>query len=890
MKSIKIKKTIILAVLLLFNVSAFSQFWPVPEQTPTTSDRLDIRIVSLTYELTCDATMDSICFDLQMKVGSGYTGARRLGAMNLKIDLFLEPGVAIAVDQFYGGFVKFSPPWGLAGGMGGAFPPAPWGWENSVELKASRSNFNLSTPDYQTIARITIPISSTTKPTQDSYIQFRVFNVDLGSYWTSPDSYMDYFAFTPSADRYYFGECLQPEIAMADITDKCKGETVNLIDYATVPDMCTPGDVDVTFWKANMATTPPSLGTQIVGSYTIGDDEMLFAKASFDGCDSIVSFMVITPSPLPPTVSSPQEFCASATVGDLNADGANVLWYGAPTGGTPLLPTIPLANNAVYYATQTSDDGCESSRNPVMVLIVPETLLPSPVIADQTLCTDATVADIQTDGSSGIVFFNPSGTELISTDGLVNGTYTAIYRYGSGLNVCESTNPTTFTITLDNNPALAPSIADQSFCVGATIANITVPNNQIVWYFDDNPASTPLTPGTKLVDNTYYASQGKGGSCAESTRVPVVITIGVAEPPTTHGPYEFCEGATLANISLTGYGTMLWYDSPGSSTPLAVTTELPLGTSIYYVEQHFGLCSSARIAVPVTVERCNQLLECDSMPNRIVEERAFGDRMYTVLDASWDISPDIMATLDSARYIVDGTVVSSGPTATLNGTIFPLGVSYVMVIGFLDSYADTCEFTVTVERLCPATTSTAVEPHVYTVTKLAGTCWTSNLRATVYGDNTSIAWAKLYTSSIYSDVAHHDSVFGRLYTWYSAVGQAEPTRSGLVQGPCPDGWHVPSQAEWNLLTAYDAHDLKSADPLHWLTPGSDAYGFDSRPAGRYDSATGRFVDLYGFTGYWASDTLPGQNSYAFMINYYCSEPEIITILGTDGLSVRCVID
>lgn len=51
-------------------------------------------------------------------------------------------------------------------------------------------------------------------------------------------------------------------------------------------------------------------------------------------------------------------------------------------------------------------------------------------------------------------------------------------------------------------------------------------------------------------------------------------------------------------------------------------------------------------------------------------------------------------------------------------------------------------------------------------------------------------------------------LYGVLYNWYAAMGQAdaqggdaEANPSG-VQGPCPNGWHVPSKAEWKELEAF----------------------------------------------------------------------------------------
>ena len=57
--------------------------------------------------------------------------------------------------------------------------------------------------------------------------------------------------------------------------------------------------------------------------------------------------------------------------------------------------------------------------------------------------------------------------------------------------------------------------------------------------------------------------------------------------------------------------------------------------------------------------------------------------------------------------------------------------------------------------------------------------------------------------------------YGRLYTWATAVGKSESEcgydrpigltcslPSGNIQGICPNGWHLPSEAEWEALKDY----------------------------------------------------------------------------------------
>jgi len=174
------------------------------------------------------------------------------------------------------------------------------------------------------------------------------------------------------------------------------------------------------------------------------------------------------------------------------------------------------------------------------------------------------------------------------------------------------------------------------------------------------------------------------------------------------------------------------------------------------------------------------------------------------------------------------------------------------------------------------------EGNYITVTRLAGMCWTSNMKNRTYTDGTAIPFAKTYQN----DDAHAQ-IFGLLYDWHSAVGR--PSRATFVQGICPDGWHVPTKEELLKLSSYSAAQLKSEN--YWIhTSGTDDFGFTSLPAGMYNTATVRFVDIYGATGYWSCTPMGGTEAFAFVLNYYCEYIQETLISITDGYSVRCVFD
>src|SRR5574344_879069 len=112
------------------------------------------------------------------------------------------------------------------------------------------------------------------------------------------------------------------------------------------------------------------------------------------------------------------------------------------------------------------------------------------------------------------------------------------------------------------------------------------------------------------------------------------------------------------------------------------------------------------------------------------------------------------------------------------------------------------------------------------------------------------------------------TTYGVLYNWPAAMNGAasSTTNPSGVQGVCPDGWHLPSDAEWTELTDYlggtsDAGGkLKETGTTHWNSPNTGATnetGFTALPGGGR-SNKGAF-DYIGSYGYWWSATESGTN-------------------------------
>jgi uncharacterized protein (TIGR02145 family) len=146
--------------------------------------------------------------------------------------------------------------------------------------------------------------------------------------------------------------------------------------------------------------------------------------------------------------------------------------------------------------------------------------------------------------------------------------------------------------------------------------------------------------------------------------------------------------------------------------------------------------------------------------------------------------------------------------------------------------------------------------------------------------------------------------YGRLYDWAAAMEFDSRCNTSsctdLVQSPhqgvCPEGWHVPSNAEWTTLVNFVGGSstagtkLKSArgwnDGSGYI-PGTDDFGFSALPGGyhyvRYSNA--------GEFGMWWSTTVNAASSAYHRTMWYDRENVLSNshIKGT-GRSLRCIKD
>ena len=208
-------------------------------------------------------------------------------------------------------------------------------------------------------------------------------------------------------------------------------------------------------------------------------------------------------------------------------------------------------------------------------------------------------------------------------------------------------------------------------------------------------------------------------------------------------------------------------------------------------------------------------------------------------------------------------------------------------------------------------TDTDIDGNVFRTIKIGTQTWMlDNLKTTHYLDGTLIptitdnaAWVALTTGAYcnYDNDVANVATYGRLYNFYAA---SDPVH---ILAP-KAGWHVPTQADWNLLETYlggtltngvatiIGRKLKETGTVHWSAPNpsDNISGFTSLPGGNRTSA-GNYRVKDSLAMFWSSSLASYSGlPYARFLSWHTDivgwtdltiEPGQGAIR---GLSVRCV--
>ena len=142
-------------------------------------------------------------------------------------------------------------------------------------------------------------------------------------------------------------------------------------------------------------------------------------------------------------------------------------------------------------------------------------------------------------------------------------------------------------------------------------------------------------------------------------------------------------------------------------------------------------------------------------------------------------------------------------------------------------------------------------------------------------------------SVCYDNNAENCTKYGRLYDWNTA------------KNACPDGWHLPSEENWEEMTAYtgggDTEGKKLKAKSDWNNRsdgssgnGTDEFGFSALPGGGKYSFESNFVDIGDIGYWWSASEYNSDKAVLYAIHYNFEDVRWYHDYKSNLSSVRCV--
>ncbi len=191
---------------------------------------------------------------------------------------------------------------------------------------------------------------------------------------------------------------------------------------------------------------------------------------------------------------------------------------------------------------------------------------------------------------------------------------------------------------------------------------------------------------------------------------------------------------------------------------------------------------------------------------------------------------------------------------------------------------------------------TDYDENNYTIVQIGDQWWMAeNLKTTKYSTGDDIPevtgasdWMGLSTGAYcyFDNNPDNAIIYGCLYNWQAVIDN---------RNACPANWHVPSDAEWIVLSSFLGGEaiaggkMKEPGTVHWFSPNVGATnesGFNiiaggSRSYGNFDSM--------GYGGsFWSTTAIDAIFAWDRDIFYYTTAANRHGTDKKSGLSVRCI--
>jgi len=607
---------------------------------------------------------------------------------------------------------------------------------------------------------------------------------------------------------------------------------------------------------------------------------------------------------------------------------------------TPIYAVYP---GVTYYKRGFYSD-CDTVYSNVLTMTYPGTIFPGNVISTQAqkYCKDSTVtALLSTDGitvQSGTSYSiqwqksNDNGTTWNNIPDSVNNTFhvniphltsAVSYRYTITLAGCTDSivSNNQWDYSLFKNPVINKLFAQDScpenteFYISADITPGDAPVTLYKWnssisygtYSADTIRKGSFTPACgELYQSTLMVKDTNG--CVSDTaftsfKTPILTLSDIPDQAAKLNPGECkyvipnMKDTIVAHFNVPcGEGMIQSYTcKPAEGSYIAFNTS----TIDTIVVQ--DICGNewtkyVTITAPTLPDLDPADFTFDDSNDTITLFYGFSDTLYNVQIPQFSTTSEYKDTLVVSNNRNDtantGAILGRLTVGTDTTITWKLSDPCGHSITFLKHYI------VVYPQCGSGYTVTDNDGYEYETVRLGNECWTKpNLKTTP---------SKGY-SFFYQNNSANLEKYGRLYSWYAAVGLEENSTSApatitdpdshisYVQGICPEGWGLPTTASFESLylsAGEDVSNLKSSSTKAWLADitGTDATGFSAVGAGYfYKGESPYFFDLLGEAFFWTSEGAPiEKKGKCCSITLTCPKLLYYSTDAGMGYSIRCV--
>jgi uncharacterized protein (TIGR02145 family) len=226
-------------------------------------------------------------------------------------------------------------------------------------------------------------------------------------------------------------------------------------------------------------------------------------------------------------------------------------------------------------------------------------------------------------------------------------------------------------------------------------------------------------------------------------------------------------------------------------------------------------------------------------------------------------------------------------------------IYFILILLFLSTFTYS-------QNPYPGTPTVTYAGKIYNTVQIGSQCWLKENLNVGTRINGSINQTNnnIIEKYCYQDDTANCTLYGGLYQWAEAVQyqngatnttSPNPAFSGNVQGICPTGWHMPTNAEFATLSnstavGGDGNKLKAVSQGTGSGAGTNTSGFSALLASC-------LIDNYSFVGlgeqtfFWSSMEYYAADAYDLYLEFYDSRiPFVDDRYKEWGFSVRCVQD